>query len=138
MKSKIIKTFLAVFISIFSLNIFSLAPVSASNASASASRDVCNASGVSAEVKKAAGCSGNSNALPKAIQSILSAIIVVSGIIAVVFIVYGGIQYMTSAGDAGKIKKAKDTILYAVIGLIVCALAFAIVNFVIGSILKQK
>ena len=37
---------------------------------------------------------------------------------------------MTSSGDAGKIKKARDTILYAVIGLIVVALAFALVNFV--------
>ena len=41
---------------------------------------------------------------------------------------------MTSAGDAGKIKKAKDTILYSVIGLIVVALAFAIVNFAIKAI----
>ena len=39
---------------------------------------------------------------------------------------------MTSTGDAGKVKQAKDTILYAVIGLIICALAFAIVNWTIG------
>lgn len=41
---------------------------------------------------------------------------------------------MTSTGDAGKIKKAKDTILYAVIGLVVCALAFIIVNWAISIV----
>ena len=45
---------------------------------------------------------------------------------------------MTSSGDAGKVKKAKDTILYGVIGLIVVALAFAIVNFVIGGVLGNN
>ena len=41
---------------------------------------------------------------------------------------------MTSSGDPGKVKKAKDVILYGIIGLIVCALAFAIVNFVVGNL----
>jgi len=41
---------------------------------------------------------------------------------------------MTSAGDAGKVAKAKSTILYATIGLAVCVLAFAIVNWAIGAI----
>ena len=45
---------------------------------------------------------------------------------------------MTSAGDAGKVKKAKDTILYGVIGLVIVVLAFAIVNFVIVNILGGK
>ena len=44
---------------------------------------------------------------------------------------------MTSSGDAAKVKKGKDTILYGLIGLVVCVLAFALVNWVIGSILAQ-
>ena len=40
---------------------------------------------------------------------------------------------MMSQGDPGKTKKAKDTILYGLIGLIVCLLAFAIVQFVINA-----
>ena len=66
--------------------------------------------------------------------NILNSFIVIAGIVAVVFIIIGGVGYMTSAGDAGKIKKAKDTILYSVIGLIVVALAFAIVNFAVKAI----
>ena len=68
------------------------------------------------------------------IIDILNVVIGVLGIIAVIVIIIGGIQYMTSTGDAGKVKKAKDTILYGVIGLIVCILAFAIVNFIIANV----
>ena len=53
-------------------------------------------------------------------------------------IIIGGVTYMTSSGDAGKVKKAKDTILYGVIGLVVVALAYAIVNFVITGIINKS
>jgi TctA family transporter len=56
----------------------------------------------------------------------------VVGIIAVVMIIVGGIQYITSGGDSGNVTKAKNTILYAVIGLVVVALAQIIVKFVLG------
>ena len=58
----------------------------------------------------------------------------VAGIVAVGFIVYAGAHYMTAMGDPGKIKKAHNTILYAVIGLLVVLLAAAITNFVMGNI----
>ena len=74
------------------------------------------------------------NNLKGDIGTIINAVIGVLGIVAVIIIIIGGVSYMTSSGDAGKVKKAKDIILYGVIGLIVCALAFAIVNFVIGGI----
>ena len=100
---------------------------------------ICNNPHVDDQIKAASGCpsTGTSDDLPNVVQGIVNAIILIAGVIAVVFIIYGGIQYMTSAGDAGKTKKAKDTILYAAIGLIICALAFAIVNFVIINLLKQ-
>ncbi len=69
------------------------------------------------------------------IIDILNAVIAVLGIVAVIVIIIGGVGYMTSSGDAGKVKKAKDTILYGVIGLVIVALSFAIVNFVIGNII---
>ena len=67
-------------------------------------------------------------------QGILNAVIGVLALVAVVVMIVGGVSYMTSSGDTGKVKKAKDTILYACIGLIVCALSFAIVNWVIKAI----
>ena len=78
---------------------------------------------------------GDNNNLVDSITNIINAIIGVLGIVAVIVIIVGGIGYMTSSGDAGKVKKAKDTILYGVIGLVIVVLAFAIVNFVIKNIL---
>ena len=72
------------------------------------------------------------------IVDILNVIIGAIGILAVGIVILGGVQYMTSSGDAGKVKKAKDTILYGIIGLIIVALAFAIVNFVIKTVLAQS
>lgn len=92
---------------------------------------------VPASVKEAAGCSGNEDELPKMITSIVSAVIGAAGIVAVIFVVIGGVNYMTSAGDAGKVEKAKKTIIYALIGLVICALSFVIVNFVIAKLLQQ-
>ena len=64
---------------------------------------------------------------------IINAIIGVIGVVAVIMIILGGIGYATSQGDAGKTKKARDTILYGIIGLIIVILAFAIVNFVLNA-----
>jgi len=68
----------------------------------------------------------------KLVQSIISTASVIFGLIAVVAIIYGGFVYMTSGGDPGKVKQAKNTILYAIIGLTVSVLAFIIVSTVIG------
>ena len=66
--------------------------------------------------------------------NVLNVVYAVAGALAVVFIVLGGINYTLSAGDAGKVKQAKDTVLYALIGLVVVLLAFAITRFVIGKV----
>ena len=72
------------------------------------------------------------------ITGIINGVIAILGIVCVVVMIIGGVNYMTSAGDASKVKKGKDTILYGLIGLVVCALAFALVNFVISNILASK
>lgn len=64
------------------------------------------------------------------IQGILGAL----GVVAVIMIILGGISYITSQGDAAKAKKGRDTIIYALIGLVVALLAFAIVTFILNSI----
>jgi drug/metabolite transporter (DMT)-like permease len=53
------------------------------------------------------------------------------GAISVIMIIYGGIRYTISGGEAKNVTAAKDTIMYAVVGLVVAILAYAIVNFVI-------
>ncbi|MBO7720654.1 hypothetical protein J6S35_03455 [Candidatus Saccharibacteria bacterium] len=56
------------------------------------------------------------------------------GIISVIMLIYGGLRYVVSGGDSKKVTDAKNTILYAIIGLIISILAFAIVNFVINAV----
>ncbi|MBR3329336.1 hypothetical protein IKG29_02295 [Candidatus Saccharibacteria bacterium] len=68
------------------------------------------------------------------VGNIIQAVVGALGLVCVVIIILGGIQYMTSSGDAGKVKKAKDTILYGIIGLVICVLAFAITTFVINTV----
>lgn len=58
----------------------------------------------------------------------------VVGVISVIMIIIGGLKYITSAGDSGNVTSAKNTILYAVIGLVIVALAQLIVRFVIQRV----
>jgi archaellum component FlaF (FlaF/FlaG flagellin family) len=58
----------------------------------------------------------------------------IAGAAAVIALVVGGIMYVTSAGDEKRVEAAKNTILYAVIGVVVALLGFAIANFVIGGV----
>lgn len=70
------------------------------------------------------------------IRSALSATFTIIGALSVLFIVLGAARYATSAGDPALTKQAKETILYAVIGLVVSLVAFFIVQFVLGSITR--
>lgn len=68
------------------------------------------------------------------IKSIVNALLFVLGAISVVMIVIGGIKYTTSNGDSSQVTSAKNTIMYAVIGLIVAIMAYSIVNFVVTQL----
>lgn len=68
------------------------------------------------------------------VTNVINTMIFVTGIVAVVFIIIGGIRYIVSQGDEKSINGAKNTVLYAVIGLIIAILAFAIVNFVLNGL----
>lgn len=70
------------------------------------------------------------NLVTNAVQWVIG----IAGIVAVIFVVYGGISYASSAGDPGKLQKAKQTIIYALIGLAIVGLAEMITAFVSGMI----
>lgn len=86
------------------------------------------------EITNGSDATGQSGDLSGFILKITNLLLFVLGAIAVIVIVIGGIKYTTSDGDSAKIKSAKDTILYAIVGVVVALLAYAIVNFVISSI----
>lgn len=71
--------------------------------------------------------------LEQGIKDVVNVLLFILGAIAVIMIIIGGLRYVLSNGDSGAITSAKNTILYAVIGLVVAILAYAIVNFVIDA-----
>lgn len=66
--------------------------------------------------------------------TIVNVLLFVIGAISVIMLIIGGIRYTVSAGDSGNVTAAKNTIMYAIIGLVVAFLAFAIVNWVLGAV----
>jgi hypothetical protein len=82
----------------------------------------------------------NYDSLPKTaaddglVKKILSLVFVTTGAIAVMMVVIGGLQYSSSQGDPQAISKAKMTIIYAIVGLVVSIFSLTIVSFTIGRI----
>jgi len=76
----------------------------------------------------------NPDASVSRLQLILSIVFTVTGAIAVLIIVIAGFRYVTARDDAGAVGAAKNTIIYAVVGLVVSVTAFSIVNFVVEGI----
>lgn len=66
------------------------------------------------------------------VNGVLNAVYFAAGISAVIVIIVSAFFYSISQGDASKIKRAKDGVLYAVVGLVVVLMAFVVTNYVIG------
>lgn len=65
--------------------------------------------------------------------TVTNTMLFIVGAISVIMVVVGGLRYVVSGGNATNISTAKNTILYAIIGLVISILAYAIINFVITS-----
>lgn len=78
--------------------------------------------------------SAGTRTLPQFIRSIINILLFAIGAVAVVMIIVGGFKYTVSNGDQSAVTSAKNTILYAVVGLVIAILAFAVVEFVAGSL----
>ena len=72
--------------------------------------------------------------VPNLIQNIISTLLFVLGIISVIMIIVGGIQYALGGGDSNQLTRAKNTIMYAVIGLVVALLSYGIVYFIVDAL----
>ena len=100
-------------------------------------RSVSAASFTLQECAEAARCDGCPTDLfgdAGVFKQITNTILYIVGIVAVIMLIIGGIKYVVSGGDSKKVTDAKNTVLYAIIGLVIAFLAFAIVNFVISAL----
>lgn len=112
----------AAMLTVASFLAINLAPVSAQNA-----LEICDGVG-----RTGGSCNTGEAAVNNVIKAVVDTLSVVVGIVAVIMIVIGGFKYITSSGDSSNIQSAKNTILYAIVGLVIVALAQAIVAFVLG------
>lgn len=78
-------------------------------------------------------CGGTSETISGYIKTGVNILLYILAAVSVVMIILSGIFYTTSGGNAGTVTKAKDTLLYSVVGLIVAILAYSIVNFVLTN-----
>lgn len=84
------------------------------------------------ETAEVAGYSTGSDAnLTTVVGNIIKAILGVLGIVFALLLIYGGIQYMTAHGNEENVKKAKDTLIAAVVGIIIIVASYAVASFVI-------
>jgi uncharacterized membrane protein len=83
-------------------------------------------------------CNGDPNEPSQRVDNIITTIVniisIIVAIVAVIMIIIGGFKYITSNGDSGAVSGAKSTILYAIVGLVVVALAQIIVRFVVNRL----
>lgn len=98
-----------------------------------AAGSVCDDENLSDDLKEAAGCFTNKKVGDVA-NSVIKMVLGVLGVVAVGVIIYGGVVFVTSHGDPGKVQKGRNVILYGFVGLIIALLAFSIVNFVTGVV----
>lgn len=127
------KRFLIIAIAVFALSA-GLFALQTAPAFADAKSEVCSGIGAASGSGDCEVDSGSSiNGLITTVVNILSLLV---GIVAVIMIIVSGYRYITSGGESNKIASAKNTLVYAVVGLAIAALAQVIVKFVISEALK--
>lgn len=132
-----IKKFIVIGIAGLALMAPGLVPVFSGIAAADIVSNLCEGAN-NAGGTPGSGCgsqgSGDAGTGIKALAGkIVNAFSVVVGAVAVIMVIYGGFRYITSGGDSGRVGNAKNTLIYAIVGLIIVALAQLIVHYVINS-----
>lgn len=95
--------------------------------------------GTSLEIGSGGNCTVDGESATDKVNSVIETTVnifsVIVGVIAVIMIIWAGLRYITSGGDSNKVGSAKNTMIYAIIGLVVVALAQFIVNFVLTQVI---
>ena len=87
-----------------------------------------------AEAARCDGCPSELFGETGAFRQITNTVLFIVGVIAVIMLIIGGIKYVISGGDSKKVTDAKNTILYAIIGMVIAVFSYAIVTFVLSAL----
>jgi hypothetical protein len=99
---------------------------------ADAAGEICQGIG---SVDGSGRCAGGTR-LTTVVRRIINILSIIIGIVAVIMIMVAGFKYITANGDSGNLSSAKTTLIYAIVGLVVVALAQFIVKFVLDKVLR--
>lgn len=102
--------------------------VPSTQVAATAKQDVCDGIALTG-----GSCSGGDKPLSDTISKVIMILSSIVGFVAVIMIIVGGFKYITSNGDANGIASAKHTVIYAIVGLLLVAMAQVIVRFVLNT-----
>ncbi len=111
----------------------SSSPSSSGGAFSSAKGSACN--GIS-EIDSSQGCQTKGSAIHNLFVTTVNVLSFVVGIVAIIMLIISGIRFVTSAGNSNSVSAAKSTLIYAIVGLVIVALAQIIVRWVIGTSTK--
>lgn len=133
--TKTIKTMLASLLAVpvLAFGVVALAPAQTANAACTGQTTITDG------LNCAQGDSGTPTTLfgvGGIFNTIVNILLFIIGAISVIMLIIGGIRYTISGGDSSAVTSAKNTIMYAIVGIIVAVLAFAIVNFVLTSLIQ--
>jgi len=96
--------------------------------------NLCQGSNLNVTINNNGSCgTADESNFQSTLAHIVNILSVIIGVVAVIMIIFGGFKYITSGGASEKVTSAKNTILYAIIGLIIVALAQLIVHFVLNA-----
>ena len=134
--TKTIKTMLASLLAVpvLAFGVVALAPAQTAHAQAA-----CPENGIGT-ISQGAQCAKGAETPPTLFgdggifTTIVNILLFIIGAISVIMLIIGGIRYTISGGDSSAVTSAKNTIMYAIVGIIVAVLAFAIVNFVLKGL----
>jgi len=101
---------------------------------AATSKDaVCGGIGLTTDANNGCAEDSSSPSVNNVIHAVISIMSYLVGVLSVILVIVSGFKYMTAGGDSGKVKSAKDTLVYALIGVVIAAMAQILVRFVITS-----
>lgn len=132
--SRMIKKILALAMIAATIVTSALAPMSC-QANGDPMKDACSKVGNSAACDALQENGDQVDKVNSIISNVTTKLLFFVGVACVIMIIYSGVQYITSAGDTSKTKKATQTMIYAIVGLVIAVMAYAIIWFVLNNIM---
>ena len=120
----------SVAVTLNSTNTSSNSSSGSSGAFSSAKSSAC--SGISA-IDNSQGCQTNGSAVQGLFATTVNVLSLVVGVVAVIMLIVSGIRFVTAGGNSNSVSAAKSTLIYAIVGIVIVALAQIIVRWVIGT-----